>query len=81
MANPVAVPDADEEPDAGGLEAVDWALDEQTVAKKRAVTVRTARCEEQRWNKAIIDKLQPGCEEIIQGMTREKGEPFSFTFI
>jgi hypothetical protein len=72
MANPVAVPEAAEEPDAGGLDAVDWALDQQTAAKTRAVKVRTARCEGQRRNKAIIDNLQPGCEEIIQGMTREK---------
>jgi hypothetical protein len=60
MANPLAVPDVVEEPDAAGLDAADWAPDEQTAAKTRAVTVRTARWEGRRRDKEVIDKLQLG---------------------
>jgi hypothetical protein len=60
MANPVAVPDAAEEPDAGGLDAVDWALDNQADAKTRAATVRTARGEGRLRNKTVIANLQLG---------------------
>jgi hypothetical protein len=67
MANPVAVPDdAEEEPDAGGLDVAVWALDEQAAATTRAVTVRTARCEGQRRNKEVIEDLQPGVKKSFR---------------